>query len=133
MSRYLIRRIEESPDDHAAPVHRDCRSRGDAQLERVTWRTARRAKTEGLPIRHVLPDDGAVPNTAWLDGCLVTDAKGFIKAGTDLTPEELAHATLAAEEDRRSISKPACLVFSPSETCGGKCKRWHAVGEGSCP
>ena len=32
---------------------------------------------------------GAIPNTEWLHGCVVTDEKGFIKAGQDITSEEL--------------------------------------------
>ena len=35
---------------------------------------------------------GAIPNTHWLDGCVALDAKGFIKTGTDLSPDYLAAA-----------------------------------------
>ena len=38
---------------------------------------------------------GAVPCTAWLNGCIALDAHGFIKTGPDLTPDDLA-ASLAA-------------------------------------
>ena len=35
---------------------------------------------------------GAVPNTRWLEGCVALDAKGFIKTGPDLSPDDLAAA-----------------------------------------
>ena len=35
---------------------------------------------------------GANPNTAWLNGCVVLDNKGFIKTGPDLSSEELSGA-----------------------------------------
>ena len=36
---------------------------------------------------------GADPNTAWLEGCVRLDDKGFVKTGADLLPEELAEAS----------------------------------------
>src|SRR5206468_1445084 len=89
MSRYLIRRIEE----HSAielrlhSVVTDVE--GDTHLERVTCRDTLTGETETLGIRHLFVMTGAIPNTRWLDGCLVLDRKGFIKTGTDLTSEEL--------------------------------------------
>jgi thioredoxin reductase len=35
---------------------------------------------------------GAIPNTRWLDGCVVLDEKGFVKTGPDLLPDDLTHA-----------------------------------------
>jgi len=34
----------------------------------------------------------AAPSTRCLDGCLALDAKGFIKTGPDLSPDDLAAA-----------------------------------------
>ena len=39
---------------------------------------------------------GADPNTAWLEGCVRLDEKGFVKTGVDLIPDDLASAALAA-------------------------------------
>ena len=35
---------------------------------------------------------GALPNTEWVEGCVVRDDKGFVKAGADLRPDELREA-----------------------------------------
>ncbi len=60
---------------------------------------------------------GAVPNTGWLDGCVAMDAKGFIKTGLDLSPDDLAAAhwpltryyssdTLLSRTSPRRLSTP---------------------------
>ena len=41
-------------------------------------------------IRHVFVMTGADPNTGWLNGCIVLDAKGFINTGPDLSSENLS-------------------------------------------
>ena len=76
---------------------------------------------------------GAVPNTAWLDGCVALDDKGFIKTGPDLSPEDLA-----ARAAGRSARAPHLLetslpgVFAVGDVRGGNIKRVaSAVGEGS--
>jgi len=132
MSRYLIRRIEESPTISLHPFTEIVGLEGDAQLERVTWRSRQTGETEVLPIRHVFLMTGAVPNTAWLDGCLVTDANGFIKAGTDLTPEELAHANWPLKRPPFHLETSLPGVFAVGDVRAGNVKRVaSAVGEGS--
>lgn len=41
-------------------------------------------------IGHLFVMTGAVPNTTWLEGCVVLDAKGFIKTGFALCADELS-------------------------------------------
>src|SRR6266568_2740805 len=92
MSRYLIRRIEDHP---AIVLHVRTEIvglEGDHHLERVTWRDNQSGRVETLDIRHVFSMTGAMPSTAWLQGCLALDAGGFIKTGPDLSPEDLAAA-----------------------------------------
>jgi thioredoxin reductase (NADPH) len=75
---------------------------------------------------------GADPNTPWLDGCVALDAKGFIKTGTDLTPENLNDArwTRASPPYLLETSLPG--VFAVGDVRGGNIKRVaSAVGEGS--
>jgi thioredoxin reductase (NADPH) len=88
MSRYLVRRIEETRNitlhAHTELVALD----GDDRLRSVTWRGPK--GTETHPIAHVFLMIGAQPNTAWLGGCVALDAKGFVKTGTDLTAEDMS-------------------------------------------
>jgi thioredoxin reductase (NADPH) len=75
---------------------------------------------------------GAVPNTGWLDGCLVLDDKGFIKTGPDLSRDDLAATRwpLARPPYLLETSRPG--IFAVGDVRGGNIKRVaSAVGEGS--
>ena len=100
-------------------------------VERVRWRD-NQSRQETHDIRHVFLMTGAVPNTEWLNGCVVLDAKGFIKTGPDLSPEDLAAAQwpLARAPHLLETSLPG--VFAVGDVRGGNIKRVaSAVGEGS--
>jgi thioredoxin reductase (NADPH) len=132
MSRYLIRRIEETPNITLLPHTEVSGLAGGDHLERITWRNNQTGETEDRDIAHVFLMTGAVPNTEWLDGCVVLDDKGFIKTGPDLLPEELssAHWTLARNPYLLETSLPG--VFAAGDVRGGNVKRVaSAVGEGS--
>ncbi|MFZ0220561.1 MAG: FAD-dependent oxidoreductase [Candidatus Nitrosopolaris sp.] len=92
MSRYLIRRIEGSPTIVFRPHTEIVALEGDDHLESVRWRNSQTGQTEDHKIRHVFVMTGADPNTPWLTGCVALDAKGFIKTGHDLSPENLSAA-----------------------------------------
>jgi thioredoxin reductase (NADPH) len=132
MSRYLIRRIEQSP----AIVLRTCTNlvalEGSDHLERVRWRDDESGSIETHHIKHVFVMTGAVPSTDWLQGCVVLDAKGFIKTGPDLSHDDLAaaHWPLARPPYLLETSRPG--VFAVGDVRGGNIKRVaSAVGEGS--
>jgi len=46
---------------------------GGKHLERVRWRDGRTGSLEANDIGHVFVMTGAVPNTSWLDRCVVLD------------------------------------------------------------
>jgi thioredoxin reductase (NADPH) len=132
MSRYLIRRIEQSPDIIFQPQTEIVAIAGSGHLERVSWRDNQTGRIEIHEIRHVFVMAGAVPNTDWLDGCVALDAKGFIKTGPDLSRDDLAaaHWPLARAPYLLETSLPG--VFAVGDVRGGSLKRVaSAVGEGS--
>jgi thioredoxin reductase (NADPH) len=132
MSRYLIRRIEETPAIVFRPHTVLTALDGDGHLERVRWRDTQTGHSETHAIRHVFAMTGAVPNTHWLAGAVALDAHGFIKTGPDLSPEELAAARwpLARAPHLLETSLPG--VFAVGDVRGGNIKRVaSAVGEGS--
>jgi thioredoxin reductase (NADPH) len=132
MSRYLIRRIEETPAIVLRPRTEIVALEGDDHLESVRWRNKETEQTEEHKIRHVFVMAGAAPNTRWLDGCVALDAKGFIKTGSVLSPEDLsaAHWPLARPPYLLETSLPG--VFAVGDVRGGSIKRVaSAVGEGS--
>ncbi|MES1255394.1 MAG: FAD-dependent oxidoreductase [Acidobacteriota bacterium] len=132
MSRYLIRRIEESPNITLRPCTEITALEGRGCLERVTWREAATGTVETHAIAHVFVMTGATPNTAWLDGCVVMDSKGFIKTGPDLSPDDLhgARWPLARLPYLLETSLPG--VFAVGDVRAGNLKRVaSAVGEGA--
>jgi thioredoxin reductase (NADPH) len=132
MSRYLIRRIEESPAIQLHTRTEIVALEGNGQLERIQWRDEGLGVTENHAIRHVFLMMGALPNTGWLDGCLALDEKGFIKTGPDLTADALAAARwpLARQPFLLETSRPG--IFAVGDVRAGNVKRVaSAVGEGS--
>ena len=132
MSRYLIRRIEESPaivlHSHVDLVALE----GDAHLERVQWRNNITGVVEARDIRHVFFMIGAVPNTRWLEGCVALDSKGFVKTGTDLSQADLVavHWPLTRAPFVLETSLPG--VFAVGDVRSSSMKRVaSAVGEGA--
>ena len=132
MSKYLIRRIEQTPNITLL-IHTEVVSlKGVDHLEAVTWRNSQSGKTEEKNIAHVFVMTGANPNTGWLNGCVVLDTKGFIKTGPDLSSEELTGARwpLTRRPYLLETSRPG--IFAAGDVRGGNVKRVaSAVGEGS--
>src|SRR5256712_4192558 len=132
MSRYLIRRIEGTPTI-VLHTHTEVMAlEGSLHLERVRLRDSKTGTVETHDIRHVFVMTGAIPNTRWLDGCVVLDPQGFIKTGPDLSPDDLAasHWPLARAPHLLETSLPG--VFAVGDVRAGNIKRVaSAVGEGS--
>jgi thioredoxin reductase (NADPH) len=132
MSRYLIRRIEEIPNLELRTNTEIVGLEGDLHLDAVQCRDSRTGETTRLAIRHVFLMTGAVPNTAWLDGCIAIDAKGFIKTGPDLSREDLTAANWPLGRPPHLLETSLPGVFAVGDVRGGNIKRVaSAVGEGS--
>ena len=132
MSRYLIRRIEESHNIVLRTHTEIVGIEGDNHLESVRWKNNQLGQTEEYKISHIFIMTGADPNTSWLDGCIALDNKGFIKTGPDLSQENLSTAqwSLARQPYLLETSLPG--VFAVGDVRGGSIKRVaSAVGEGS--
>ncbi len=132
MSRYLIRRIEEHPAIVRHVQTEIVTLEGNGHLERVGWRDNHSERTETHAIRHVFAMTGAVPSTRWLAGCLALDAKGFIKTGPDLSPEDLATARWPLGRTPHLLETSLPGVFAIGDVRARSLKRVaSAVGEGS--
>jgi thioredoxin reductase (NADPH) len=112
MSRYLIRRIENSPTITLLPQTEIVAVEGSDHLNSVHWRNGKTGQTEKHEISHIFIMTGADPNTSWLDGCIALDDKGFIKAGPDLLSEDLSSAAWPLTHQPYFCLKPVCPVFS---------------------
>jgi thioredoxin reductase (NADPH) len=132
MSRYLIRRIEDNPLITLLTETEIVALEGDTELERVQWRHRPTSRVETRDLRHVFVMTGATPTTAWLRGCLALDARGFIKTGSDLTPEDLHTAAWPLARPPHLLETSLPGVFAVGDVRGGNIKRVaSAVGEGA--
>jgi len=121
MSDYLVQRIAQSP---RITLHTRCQIDhldGDAYLREVGWKCADGTQTR-IKAGSLFVMIGAEPNTAWLEGCLDLDRKGFVLTGRDAdgyaTPSPFA-TTLRG-------------VFAVGDVRSGSIKRVaSSVGEGS--
>jgi len=132
MSRYLIRRIEETPNISLQRRTRIVAVEGHEHLEQVSWHDETTGETTKRPIRHIFSMAGAIPNTAWLRGCVATDAKGFVLTGPDLNQQTLndQHWPLQRLPYLFETSQPH--VFAVGDVRANSVKRVaSAVGEGS--
>ena len=131
MSRYLIRRIEETPNIEVKTHTRIVALEGSDSLKSVTCQDAEgRAAT--VPVRHVFMMTGANPNTGWLEGCVALDQKGFVKAGSDLLPSDLTASGWPLRRPPLLFETNRPGVFAVGDVRAGSVKRVAAaVGEGS--
>ena len=132
MSRYLIRRIEESAKIVLRTYTEITGIEGDGHLEIVRWHNKQTGQTEEKKIRHIFVMTGADPNTSWLNGCVILDNKGFIKTGNDLSPDNLSSASWSLTRQPFLLETSLPSVFAVGDVRGGSIKRVaSAVGEGS--
>jgi thioredoxin reductase (NADPH) len=130
MSRYLIRRIEESPNITLHVRTQLTALEGNGQLQRIGWRRA--GKLETHDIGHVFLMTGASPNTQWLQGCVSLDDKGFVRTGSELRPDDLAAAQWPLPRAPHLLETSLPGVFAAGDVRSGNVKRIASgVGEGS--
>jgi thioredoxin reductase (NADPH) len=126
MSRYLIERIEATPNIelmfNAEVVALDG---NDSTLERIRWRSRLSGEEEGTDIRNLFLFVGADPATGWLDGCGVTvDRAGFVVTGAQ------SELNLGRAVSTLETSIPG--VFAVGDVRSGSVKRvGGAIGEGA--
>ncbi|MBV8922921.1 FAD-dependent oxidoreductase [Bradyrhizobium sp.] len=127
MSRYLIERIEATPNIelmfNTEVVALD--GMPDGSLERITWKSRLSGETESADIRNLFLFVGADPATGWLDGCGVTlDRAGFVVTG--------AQSELNLGRPVQSLETSVPGVFAVGDVRSGSVKRvGGAIGEGA--
>jgi thioredoxin reductase (NADPH) len=132
MSRYLIRRIENSPTIILRLQTEIVAVEGKDHLESVSWRNSQTGQTEKHEISHLFIMTGADPNTHWLDGCVALDDKGFIRTGPDLSADNLSDAGWPLTRQPYLLETSLPGVLAVGDVRSDSIKRVaSAVGEGS--
>ena len=129
MSKYLIRRIDETPNIHLHPRSEITRLIGDgSRLQAVEYQDRDRGETVRLDAPWVFLFLGASPCTSWLRGTLALDDKGFVKTGPALSDRRTGPARLEPRLFESSLPR----VYAVGDVRSGSVKRVaSAVGEGS--
>jgi thioredoxin reductase (NADPH) len=127
MSRYLIERIEATPNIELMFNTEivGLEGREDASLGRVRWRSRLSAEESMFELRNLFLFVGADPATNWLDGCGVTlDRGGFVVTGAQ------SELNLGRPVSTLETSVPG--VFAVGDVRSGSVKRvGGAIGEGA--
>src|SRR5665213_1833662 len=127
MSRYLIERIEATPNIELV-FNTEVVGLDGAEglsLERVRWRSRLSGETSSIDIRNLFLFAGADPATNWLDGCGVSlDRGGFVVTGAQ------------SEQNQGRLVPPLETsvpgVFAVGDARSGSVKRvGGAIGEGA--
>ena len=127
MSRYLIDRIKLLDNVEVLVRSELAQLHGDPAggLDGITVVNRASGQTSRLPARHVFMFIGAEPNTAWLEGCLRLDEKGYILTGPQSSGSQQGTALLPLQ-----TSLPR--IFAIGDVRSGSTKRVaSAVGEGA--
>jgi thioredoxin reductase (NADPH) len=126
MSRYLIERIEATPNIELLFNTELAALEGeDGSLARVRWRSRLGGEASSINIRNVFLFVGADPATGWLDGCGVTvDRGGFVVTGAQSEQNQ------GKPVPPLETSVPG--VFAVGDVRSGSVKRvGGAIGEGA--
>jgi thioredoxin reductase (NADPH) len=128
MSRYLIDRIEATPNIELRPHTSIAELHGDPStgLEAVTWRQLQAGTEERKALKNVFLFVGADPETRWLAGCPVeVDSHGFVRTG-------MAVAQGAPGRQAAALESSVPGVFAVGDVRSGSVKRvGGAIGEGA--
>ncbi|OAF07803.1 thioredoxin reductase [Bradyrhizobium centrolobii] len=127
MSRYLIERIEATPNIELLFNTEITALEGDdtALLRRIRWKSRLSSDEDSAEIRNLFLFVGADPATGWLDGCGVTlDRGGFVVTGAQ-SEQNLGRLVAPLE-----TSVPG--VYAVGDVRSGSVKRvGGAIGEGA--
>jgi thioredoxin reductase (NADPH) len=127
MSRYLIERIEATPNIELMFNTEVVALEGgsEAPLTQVRWKSRLSGEITTVEIRNLFLFVGADPATGWLDGCGVTlDRAGFLVTG--------AQSDLHLGRAASSLETSVPGVFAVGDVRSGSVKRvGGAIGEGA--
>ena len=133
MSRYLIDRIDRSPDITLLIHSEISELHGEQQLTGITVVQNQTGDRQRLEATNLFTFIGADPYTDWLSGTLALDAGGFILTGPLLRQSgKAAEVYAAANRDPFLLETSIPGVFAVGDVRSGSTKRVAtAVGEGS--
>jgi thioredoxin reductase (NADPH) len=131
MSQYLIDDIAQTPNIQVEYGMQVVGFHGAERLEALSISCTRAGSIDKVPASSVFVFIGAEPNTAWLDGFVERDDRGFIRTGPDLFREGKRPPGWALERDPFLLETSVPGIFAVGDVRHGSIKRVaSSVGEG---
>jgi len=132
MSQYLIDQIEKTENIQAVFRSRVTEVHGEEHLESISITCDASGETETVPASALFIFIGAEPRTAWLDGVIERDSRGFILTGPDLLRDGKRPKGWQLERDPGLLETNVPGIFAVGDVRHGSIKRVASgVGEGS--
>ena len=132
MSQYLIDQIEKTENIHTEFRSRVTAVHGDDHLESISITCDASGETETVPTSALFIFIGAEPRTAWLDGVIERDSRGFVLTGPDLLRDGKRPKNWPLERDPGLLETNVPGIFAVGDVRHGSIKRVASgVGEGS--
>jgi thioredoxin reductase (NADPH) len=130
MSRYLVERIEQTPNVAVHPHTTVIDAGGAGHVEWILLRDTRANETRRVPAEALFVFIGAAPRSDWLDGTIDRDDEGFLLCGLDYLPSAPERWPLERRPFPLETRVPG--VFVAGDVRKGSVKRLTvAAGEGA--
>ncbi|HSG64668.1 MAG TPA: FAD-dependent oxidoreductase, partial [Gammaproteobacteria bacterium] len=129
MSKYLIRRIETTPNIELLTRSEVVALHGESTLESIRWRDNADGAETDCPVQHLFVFIGATPNSDFLPEAVLTDSNGFICTGSEVVSNG---AAWPLERAPFPLETSCPGIFAAGDVRATSTKRVaSAVGEGS--
>ncbi|HXV94543.1 MAG TPA: FAD-dependent oxidoreductase [Pseudonocardia sp.] len=131
MSHYLIQQLDAIDNVMVRTGTQVAEAQGDGHLERLVLCGAG-GRTETVEAGAMFVFIGAAPRTAWLDGVVERDARGFVRTGPDLVVDGVPPAGWPLDRVPYHLESSVPGVFVAGDVRSESVKRVaSAVGEGA--
>ena len=131
MSHYLVQQLADIPNVVVRTGTTVTAARGGDHLEEIDLLDGS-GRAETVPTSHLFVFIGAEPRTAWLDGVLARDARGFVLTGPELLVDGERPPGWRLQRDPYFLESSVPGVFVAGDVRSQSVKRVaSAVGEGA--
>jgi thioredoxin reductase (NADPH) len=132
MSQYLIDQIRKTENIQVEYGSRVTEVHGDDRLRSISMACDLTGETHTVPATSLFIFIGAEPRTAWLDGVIERDSRGFVLTGPDLMRDGKPPKGWQLDRDPGLLETNVPGIFAVGDVRHGSIKRVASgVGEGS--
>jgi thioredoxin reductase (NADPH) len=132
MSRYLVDRIEQTPNIQVVLQTNVVEALGDRHLERLRLINVDSGQETIVPADDLFIFIGAKPSTEWMFGLVALDDAGYVNTGPDLPSSRTAEAAWPLKRPPYLLETNVPGVFSAGDIRHQSVKRIaSATGEGA--